>query len=101
MWSVARVGLVLSSQRGCCIVLFSSALFSQAIVQRAESHTVCTNVAPSTATISVTSNKLFEMAYGGMHNFKPMEVMWPCTSNALMGAVLLHDMNNEKVRRCF
>lgn len=30
-----------------------------------------------------------------------MEVMWPCTSNALMGAVLLHDMNNEKVRMVF
>jgi hypothetical protein len=27
--------------------------------------------------------------------------MWPCTSNALMGAVLLHDMNNEKVRMVF
>ena len=104
VWSVALVGVVLCSKRGCCIVLFFflfSLLFSQAIVQRAESHTVCTNVAPSTATISVTSNKLFEMAYGGMHNFKPMEVMWPCTSNALMGAVLLHDMNNEKVRMVF
>jgi len=104
VWSVALVGVVLCSNCGCCIVLFFflfSLLFSQAIVQRAESHTVCTNVAPSTATISVTSNKLFEMAYGGMHNFKPMEVMWPCTSNALMGAVLLHDMNNEKVRMVF
>jgi hypothetical protein len=67
------------------------------IVQRAESHTVCTNVAPSTATPSVCSNKLFEMAYGGMHFFKPMEVMWPCTSNALMGAVLLHDISNDNV----
>ena len=52
-------------------------------------------VAPSTATVSVTHNFLFKMAYGGMHFFKPMEVMWPCTSNALMGALLLHDMSNE------
>ena len=35
------------------------------------------------------------MAYGGMHCFKPMEVMWPCTSNALMGSLLLHDICNE------
>ena len=56
---------------------------------------MASNVAPSTATISVTHNFLFKMAYGGMHCFKPMEVMWPCTSNALMGSLLLHDICNE------
>jgi len=66
-----------------------------AIKQRQNGHTVASNVAPSTATVSVTHNFLFKMAYGGMHFFKPMEVMWPCTSNALMGALLLHDMSNE------
>ena len=45
-----------------------------AVAQRAEGHTVASNVAPSTATISVTHNVLFKMAYGGMHLFKPMEV---------------------------
>ena len=45
-----------------------------AMAQRAEGHTVASNVAPSTATISVTHNVLFKMAYGGMHLFKPMEV---------------------------
>lgn len=36
--------------------------------------TVSSNVAPSTATASVTSNRLFALAYGGMHWFVPMEV---------------------------
>ena len=36
-----------------------------AMAQRAEGHTVASNVAPSTATVSVTHNVLFKMAYGG------------------------------------
>ena len=64
-----------------------------AIVQRKAGHAVASNVAPSTATISVVHNVLFAWAYGGMHYFKPMEVMYPETSNALMGALLMHDIS--------
>merc|ERR1711988_953752 len=56
---------------------------------------VSSNVAPSTATVSVTSNKLFALAYEGWKFFKPMEVFQPNTSNAVMAAMLLHDINNK------
>jgi opacity protein-like surface antigen len=55
---------------------------------------VSTNIAPSTSTLSVVSNASFKAAYGGMHLFKPMEVMHQETSNAVMGALLLHDTLN-------
>ena len=55
---------------------------------------VSSNIAPSTATVSVTSNKLFALAYEGWKFFKPMEVFQPETSNAVMAALLLHDINN-------
>jgi hypothetical protein len=35
---------------------------------------VSSNIAPSTATVSVTSNWLFALAYKGWHFFKPLEV---------------------------
>lgn len=53
---------------------------------------VSSNIAPSTATKSVVSNKLFAMAYGGMKYFKPMEVFQQETSNAVMGALLVRDV---------
>lgn len=53
---------------------------------------VSSNIAPSTATASVVSNKLFALAYGGMKFFKPMEVFQQETSNAVMGALLLRDV---------
>jgi len=56
--------------------------------------TVSTNIAPSTATVSVVHNASFAAAYGGMHHFKPMEVMMQETSNAVMSALLLHDVLN-------
>jgi hypothetical protein len=65
-----------------------------AIVKRDEGHTVSTNIAPSTATISVVHAWTFAAAYGGMHHLKPMEVMYQETSNAVMGALLVHDVCN-------
>ena len=65
-----------------------------AIDQREKGHAVASNVAPSTATISVTHNVLFKWAYGGMHFFRPMEVFFQETSNALMGALLMHDISH-------
>eukprot|EP01102_Stenamoeba_stenopodia_P013163 TRINITY_DN422_c0_g1_i2.p1 TRINITY_DN422_c0_g1~~TRINITY_DN422_c0_g1_i2.p1 ORF type:complete len:736 (-),score=167.61 TRINITY_DN422_c0_g1_i2:147-2354(-) len=66
----------------------------RAIVARADGSTVSTNIAPSTATLSVVHNKQFAAAYGGMYLFKPMEIMYQETSNAVMGALLLHDVIN-------
>jgi hypothetical protein len=63
----------------------------RAMVSRANNVPVSTNIAPSTATHSVVHNKQFAAAYGGMHHFKPMEIMYQETSNAVMGALLLHD----------
>jgi len=57
---------------------------------------VSTNIAPSTATVSVVHNKQFAAAYGGMRLFKPMEIFYQETSNAVMGALLIHDIRNPK-----
>lgn len=55
---------------------------------------VSTNIAPSTATVSVVKNRSFAWAYNGMHNFRPMEVFKQETSNAVMTALLLYDINS-------
>jgi len=68
----------------------------RAMVARSQGCTVSSNIAPSTATVSVTSNRLFAMAYGGMWAFKPMEVFEQDTSNAVMGTMLLHDISNKQ-----
>jgi len=68
----------------------------RAMVARADGIAVSTNIAPSTATHSVVHNKQFAAAYGGMHHFKPMEIMYQETSNAVMGALLLNDAFNPK-----
>lgn len=67
----------------------------RAVVARQENGcTVSSNIAPSTATASVVSNKLFALGYIGMKYFKPMEVFQQETSNAVMGALLLRDLND-------
>lgn len=38
----------------------------------------------------------FAAVYKGMYLFKPMEVFYEETSNAVMGALLIHDVNNDK-----
>jgi len=55
--------------------------------------TVSSMVAPSTATISVLSNKTFAWAYGGMPYFK-YEIFKQETTNAVMAAMLMHDALN-------
>ena len=52
---------------------------------------VSSNIAPSTATISVVSNRSFGWAYGGMPYFKPFEIFQQETTNALMAALLIAD----------
>jgi len=55
--------------------------------------TVSSMVAPSTATISVIHNKTFAWAYGGMPYFK-YEIFKQETTNAVMAAMLMHDILN-------
>jgi hypothetical protein len=68
----------------------------RAMLLHAEGHAVSSNVAPSTRTISVVSNKLIGIAYDGMPQFRPMEVTFQETSNAVMGALLIHDIRNAR-----
>jgi len=53
---------------------------------------VSSHIAPSTATLSVVSNRTFGWAYGGMPYFKPYEIFQQDTTNALMAAVLASDV---------
>lgn len=66
----------------------------RAVSARANGHVVSTNIAPSTRTISVCSNKMFALSYAGMHSFKPFEVFDPDTSNSVMTALLINDLRN-------
>uniref|UniRef100_A0A6T8JQH9 very-long-chain (3R)-3-hydroxyacyl-CoA dehydratase n=1 Tax=Proboscia inermis TaxID=420281 RepID=A0A6T8JQH9_9STRA len=68
----------------------------RAVVARSRGCIVSSNIAPSTSTVSVVSNKTFAWAYEGMPFFKPFEIFAPETSNAVMSAILFHDLNNEK-----
>merc|ERR1719277_779155 len=68
----------------------------RALVARADGHAASSNVSPSTATSSVTSNASFAAAYGGMHIFRPMEVAYQELSLSMMGALLIHDLRNPK-----
>lgn len=61
-----------------------------------EGQVVSSNIAPSTATKSVVSNASFAAAYGGLHLFKSMEVFYQETSSAVMLALLINDIMNEK-----
>jgi hypothetical protein len=57
--------------------------------------TVSSQVAPSTATISVIHNKTFAWGYGGMPYFG-YEIFKQDTTNAVMAAILLHDVFNPR-----
>jgi hypothetical protein len=52
------------------------------------------HIAPSTATASVVHNRQFAWAYDGMPYFVPLEIFEQETSNAVMSAILIHDLNN-------
>jgi len=58
-----------------------------------------TRVAPSTATISVMSNKTFQWAYFGMPYFVPFEIFKQETTNAVMCALLVGDMVNPEASK--
>ncbi len=62
---------------------------------RRQGAVVSANVAPSTRTRSVTSNRLLAAAYAGAHHFG-VEVFEPPTSRALMAALLVHDLHHPE-----
>lgn len=64
----------------------------RAAVEFAAGRTVSSNIAPSTATLSVVSNRTFAWAYGGMPYFKPYEIFQQETTNAVMEALLVADI---------
>jgi hypothetical protein len=67
----------------------------RAIVARCRSGCiVSSNIAPSTSTLSVVQNRTFAWAYEGMPYFRPYEIFAPETSNAVMSAILFHDLND-------
>lgn len=61
-----------------------------------QGHIASSNIAPSTATVSVLQNASFAAAYNGFKNFKAMEVMYQETSNSVMCALLVHDLLNPE-----
>lgn len=64
----------------------------RAVVARDAGTTVSLNVAPPTRTRSVVKNRALAAAYAGAHRFG-VEVFDPATSNVLMAALLVHDLN--------
>jgi hypothetical protein len=65
----------------------------RATTARAQGTAVSLNVAPATRTRSVVKNKALAAAYAGAHRFG-VEIFDPATSNTLMAALLVHDLNN-------
>eukprot|EP00730_Choanoeca_flexa_P018259 TRINITY_DN8871_c0_g3_i1.p1 TRINITY_DN8871_c0_g3~~TRINITY_DN8871_c0_g3_i1.p1 ORF type:complete len:779 (+),score=232.77 TRINITY_DN8871_c0_g3_i1:30-2366(+) len=66
----------------------------RAMLARSQGSRVSSNIAPSTATASVVHNRSFAAAYGGWKYFPAYEVQFQETSNAVMGALLIHDVCN-------
>lgn len=64
----------------------------RAAVARAAGTTVSFHVAPSSRTTSVVRNRALAAAFAGAHRFQ-VEVFDPATSNALMAALLVHDLH--------
>lgn len=67
----------------------------RAVIARTNGSIVSSNIAPATSTVSVTQNRTFAWAYEGMPYFKPYEIFAPETSNAVMSAILLSDLNDS------
>merc|ERR1712087_801429 len=66
----------------------------RSIVARHNGHQGSTNVSPTTATESVMLKSSIVAAIGGMHIFKPMEVVFQELSMTVMAALLIHDIKN-------
>ncbi|GAB3074193.1 hypothetical protein GCM10027080_17120 [Pedococcus soli] len=66
----------------------------RATVAARDGVTVSLNVAPPTRTRSVVKNRALASAYAGAHRFG-IEVFEPATSNTLMAALLVHDLQTS------
>jgi len=66
----------------------------RALAARAAGHRVSANVAPSTATASVVMRRDFAAAYAGAGHYG-VEIFEPATTNAIMAALLIHDLRND------
>jgi hypothetical protein len=67
----------------------------RAMAAREDGVRVSLNVAPSTRTKSVVKNRALAAAYAGAGRFG-LEIFEPDTSNAIMAALLVHDLRNPK-----
>merc|ERR1712228_794167 len=68
----------------------------RAITARAKGCIVSSNIAPSTSTVSVVSNRQFAWAHEGMPYFVPFKIATPEISNSVMTALLMYDLNDPK-----
>lgn len=84
------------TQQGPNYILAKRLQHWRAVVARASGHTVSSNVAPSSATASVTSNAAFAAAYEGFHLFKPMEVAYQELAMTMCAALLVSDLKDPK-----
>eukprot|EP00468_Gymnochlora_sp_CCMP2014_P006048 CAMPEP_0167761074 /NCGR_PEP_ID=MMETSP0110_2-20121227/11953_1 /TAXON_ID=629695 /ORGANISM="Gymnochlora sp., Strain CCMP2014" /LENGTH=814 /DNA_ID=CAMNT_0007647683 /DNA_START=1116 /DNA_END=3560 /DNA_ORIENTATION=+ len=66
----------------------------RAILAYNEGIPVSSNIAPSTATLSVVKARTFKWAYGGIPFFKPYEIFDQETTNSVMTAALIHDLRS-------
>ncbi len=66
----------------------------RALSARAAGHRVSANVAPSTATASVLMRRDFAAAFAGAKHYG-VEVFEPATTNAIMAALLVHDLRDD------
>jgi hypothetical protein len=67
----------------------------RAWIARAAGQQVAMNVAPSTSTASVVSNKLLAAGFRGAKAFD-VEVFEPATTNALMAGMWVHDLRHRE-----
>jgi len=82
----------LVSQQGPNYALAKRLQRWRATVARRDGALVSMNVAPPTRTRSVVKNRALAAAYAGAHRFG-VQVFEPTTSNVLMAALLVHDLN--------
>ena len=83
----------LVSQQGPNYILAKRLQRWRAMAAREDGVRTSLNVAPSTRTKSVVKNRALAAAYAGAGRFG-LEIFEPDTSNAIMAALLVHDLRN-------
>jgi hypothetical protein len=86
----------LTLQQGPNYILAKRMQHWRAILTAANGSNVSSNVAPTTATVSVTSNWAFKMGLLGFWRFNPIEIFYQELSNSVMGALLINDVLNPQ-----